>query len=142
MPGLRNFALVAVTLVFITACDGHDKAVSGADIPWFDGDVESAFAAAKEQGKPLFLYWGAEWCPPCHQIKDQIFSKPEFIAKSRLFVPVYLDGDTDRAQKYGDRFGVMGYPTIIVFSPAGVELWSRARCRAASISASTQTSWT
>lgn len=95
---------------------------AGGEIAWFDGDVEAAFAAAQQEGKPLFLYWGAAWCPPCHQIKDQIFSRPEFIAKSRLFVPVYLDGDTERAQKYGDRFGVLGYPTIIVFSPDGREL--------------------
>lgn len=104
------------------AAEESHHGVVGNDIAWFDGDVESAFAAAKDQGKPLFLYWGAEWCPPCHQIKDQIFSKPEFIAKSSLFVPVYLDGDTDRAQEYGDRFGVMGYPTMIVFSPEGEEL--------------------
>ena len=91
-------------------------------IDWFDGDVDAAFALASSAGKPLFLYWGAEWCPPCHQIKDQIFSKLEFIEKSRLFVPVYLDGDTERAQKLGDQFGVLGYPTIIVFSADGKEL--------------------
>jgi thiol-disulfide isomerase/thioredoxin len=93
-----------------------------AEIDWYDGTVESAFAAAREHGKPVFLYWGAEWCPPCHQIKATIFDTPEFVAKSRLFVAVYLDGDTDRAQKYGDEFGVMGYPTMIVFNPAGEEL--------------------
>ena len=91
-------------------------------IAWHSGSVESAFETARAQGKPVFLYWGAEWCPPCHQIKATIFDKPEFIAKSRLFVAVYLDGDTDRAQKFGDTFGVMGYPTMIVFNPAGEEL--------------------
>jgi thiol-disulfide isomerase/thioredoxin len=108
-----------------SSAEGSDDAghgASGKEIAWFEGHVESAFAAAREQGKPIFLYWGAEWCPPCHQIKDEIFSKAEFVAKSRLFVPVYLDGDTDRAQKYGDQFGVMGYPTMIVFSPEGEEL--------------------
>jgi thiol-disulfide isomerase/thioredoxin len=92
------------------------------DIAWHTGTVESAFELAREQGKPVFLYWGAEWCPPCHQIKATIFDKPEFIAKSKLFVAVYLDGDTDRAQKYGDQFGVMGYPTMIVFDSGGAEL--------------------
>lgn len=98
-----------------------EKNASGG-IDWHTGNVESAFALAREQDKPLFLYWGAAWCPPCHQIKDQIFSRPEFIAKSKLFVPVYLDGDTERAQKYGEQFGVRGYPTMIVFSPDGREL--------------------
>ncbi|MFV8818098.1 thioredoxin family protein [Haliea sp. E17] len=91
-------------------------------IAWFEGNVDAAFRAAKESGKPIFLYWGAEWCPPCHELKATIFKRPEFIRQSRLFVPVYLDGDTERAQQYGERFGVMGYPTVIIFSPDGAEI--------------------
>ena len=86
-------------------------------IDWFAGDVDAAFAAAKAANKPVFLYWGAEWCPPCAQIKSTIFSKREFQERSRLFVPVYLDGDTPSAQKHGERFGVVGYPTMILFKP-------------------------
>ena len=93
-----------------------------AHIEWFEGDVEAAFALAAEQGKPLFLYWGAEWCPPCHYLKDKVFKRPEFVEKSRDFLCVYLDGDTERAQILGEELGVMGYPTVIVFSPAGEEL--------------------
>jgi thiol-disulfide isomerase/thioredoxin len=104
------------------ADDAAPEGVAGDSIQWYEGSVDAAFKAALDQDKPLFLYWGAAWCPPCHQIKDQIFSRPEFIQKSRLFIPVYLDGDTERAQKYGDRFGVMGYPTMIVFRPDGREL--------------------
>jgi len=91
-------------------------------IAWFDGDVDAAFAAAKAAPKPLFLYWGAEWCPPCAQIKSTIFNRREFQERSRLFVPVYLDGDTPSAQKQGERFGVVGYPTMILFRPDGTEI--------------------
>ena len=84
-------------------------------IDWFAGDVDAAFAAAKAANKPMFLYWGAEWCPPCAQIKSTIFNKREFQERSRLFVPVYLDGDTPSAQRYGERFGIVGYPTMILF---------------------------
>jgi len=91
-------------------------------IAWFDGDVDAAFAAARAAPKPLFLYWGAEWCPPCAQIKSTIFNRREFQERSRLFVPVYLDGDTPSAQKHGERFGVVGYPTMILFRPDGTEI--------------------
>ena len=91
-------------------------------IEWFDGDVDAAFAAARSANKPVFLYWGAEWCPPCAQIKTTIFSKREFQERSRLFVAVYLDGDTPSAQKHGERFGVVGYPTMILFKPDGTEI--------------------
>ena len=91
-------------------------------IDWFGGTVDEAFAAAKESGKPIYLYWGAVWCPPCHAIAATIFKSPEFIERSRLFVPVYLDGDTANAQAYGERFDVRGYPTMVVFDASGVEL--------------------
>jgi thioredoxin-like negative regulator of GroEL len=93
-----------------------------AGIDWYAGEVEAAFAAAKASDKPLFLYWGAEWCPPCAQIKATIFNKREFQERSRLFVPVYLDGDTPSAQRHGEQFGVVGYPTMILFRPDGTEI--------------------
>ena len=31
---------------------------------WFEGSVEEAFNRSKQLDKPLFLYWGAVWCPP------------------------------------------------------------------------------
>jgi thiol-disulfide isomerase/thioredoxin len=91
-------------------------------IDWYAGDVDAAFAAARAANKPVFLYWGAEWCPPCAQIKSTIFSRREFQERSRLFVPVYLDGDTPSAQKHGEHFGVVGYPTMILFRPDGTEI--------------------
>ena len=91
-------------------------------IEWFVGSIDKAFAAAKESGKPIYLYWGAVWCPPCHAISATVFKSPEFIVRSKLFIPVYLDGDMDNAQAYGEKFGVLGYPTMIVFDSNGSEL--------------------
>jgi len=101
-----------------------DKAASAPamSINWYSGSVEEAFAEAERAQKPVFLYWGAQWCPPCHELKATIFKRPEFVKQSSLFVPVYLDGDSERAQLYGERFSVMGYPTVIIFSPAGEEI--------------------
>ena len=101
---------------------GHEARHLPPGIDWYPGDVDAAFATAKSSGKPLFLYWGAEWCPPCAQIKSTIFNKREFQERSRLFVPVYLDGDTPSAQRHGERFGVVGYPTMILFRPDGTEI--------------------
>ena len=91
-------------------------------IAWREGDVDAAFASARAEGKPVFLYWGAIWCPPCNQVKSTIFNRQEFIDRARFFVPVYLDGDTPSAQRLGARFNVSGYPTMILFAPDGREL--------------------
>jgi thiol-disulfide isomerase/thioredoxin len=84
-------------------------------IAWFKGDVDAAFRSAQASNKPVLLYWGAQWCPPCKQLKSAVFNRPDFIETSRLFVAVYLDGDLPDAQKWGDVFRVTGYPTVVVF---------------------------
>ena len=110
----------ALLLLFsyqVSASDKHNN-----EIQWYKGSVYRAFTQAKQDDKPVFLYWGAKWCPPCNQLKATLFKEPEFIRKTRHFVPVYLDGDTDSAQKWGEKFGVMGYPTLIIFTPYGEEI--------------------
>jgi thiol-disulfide isomerase/thioredoxin len=91
-------------------------------IVWYSDSVESAFAVARAQNKPVFLYWGAKWCPPCHELKATVFSRPDFIEKLKLFIPVYLDGDDPGAQRWGDKFGVSGYPTVLVLRADQSEL--------------------
>lgn len=87
-----------------------------------DAEVNAAFASAKADRKPVFVYWGATWCPPCNQLKATLFNRQDFIERSRAFVPVYIDGDSPGAQKLGTRFKVRGYPTMLLFNPAGDEL--------------------
>ena len=91
-------------------------------IAWYKGDVDAAFVVAKKENKPVFLYWGAVWCPPCNQVKATIFNRQDFIERSRFFVPVYIDGDSPSAQRLGARFNVSGYPTMILLKPSGSEI--------------------
>ncbi|MEO7055339.1 MAG: thioredoxin fold domain-containing protein [Caldimonas sp.] len=109
-----------------TATDRHADGHAAGGIAWIDAatdaEVDSAFAMAKSQGKPVFVYWGAKWCPPCNQVKATLFNRQDFIERTRAFVPVYVDGDSPGAQKIGARFHVSGYPTMVLFSPRGEEV--------------------
>lgn len=87
-----------------------------------DADIERAFALARNDKKPLLLYWGASWCPPCNQLKATFFNRQDFAALSRSFVAVHVDGDRPGAQKLGRRFKVSGYPTVVLFNPEGGEI--------------------
>ncbi|GMU66378.1 MAG: hypothetical protein AMXMBFR36_26520 [Acidobacteriota bacterium] len=136
-PATRVVAsvVVAASLALLPAgCRRGDSAATPAadsapaqvavedDIAWFEGSVEQAFATAAAERKPLFLYWGAVWCPPCHALRTRIFPRPEIRARLAAAVPVYLDGDTERAQVWGEKLGTAGYPTVIVFDPDGREV--------------------
>ncbi len=91
-------------------------------IAWFEGSVEAALVAAAAQHKPVFLYWGAEWCPPCHDLKAHVFSRRDVQDKMRQFIPVYLDGDAPGAQRLAGEFHVSGYPTAVVLRADRTEI--------------------
>jgi hypothetical protein len=115
-------ALLAGLCVGLAPVAGRGADPLPAGTAWHAGDVDSAFARARRENKPLFLYWGAVWCPPCNQVKATVFSRQDFIARSRLFVPVYVDGDAPGAQQLGGRFKVSAYPTMVLFRPDGTEI--------------------
>lgn len=87
-----------------------------------DADVDRAFSQARSERKPVLLYWGATWCPPCNQLKATFFNRQDFAAVARNVVAVHVDGDRPGAQKLGARFQVRGYPTVILMSADGAEI--------------------
>lgn len=128
-PLLSRLSL-AVALGSALACGAVGGAqaapLPGPGVAWrqagVDADVDRAFAQARAEKKPLLLYWGATWCPPCNQLKATLFNRQDFIHRAQGFIAVHVDGDLPGAQKLGGRFKVRGYPTLILFSPDGQEI--------------------
>lgn len=96
---------------------------------WFT-NLEEAQKQAQKEGKDLLVdFTGSDWCGWCIRLKKEVFSTEKFKAEApKKFVFVEIDfprskPQTDEVRKYnrelGDRFGVTGYPTIMLLDAQG-----------------------
>ncbi len=116
--------IFCISSLYFVGCDS-DKATkedNGPKIQWFEGSLDKALEKAKSNDKALFVYWGASWCPPCNLLKSTVFKDSTFVQSTRKFIAVYLDGDTESAQQWGEKLKASGYPTIMVLNPKGEEV--------------------
>ena len=124
---LQLFCCVATILAFGMTLgpigEGRAAASLPGNVAWIpaaqDADIDRAFAQARRDRKPVLLYWGATWCPPCNQLKATLFNQQEFALLAQSFVAVQVDGDLPGAQKLGTRFQVRGYPTTLLLNGQG-----------------------
>jgi len=128
LASLASWLLILAAAAALTGCGGApvapaEQASPSGDaagvIDWMD-DYESAVARAQEDGKPLMVDVGAEWCSSCKRLDETVFARADVAAAAEAFVPVRVDGDA-RRDLVAD-FDVTGYPTVIFLAPDGDEL--------------------
>ena len=118
--GLVGAAGIAAAVLFLAPAV-HAPAETGVGISWEEYDP-----ALLKAGKPVLLFFTADWCVYCHKLESVTFEDKSFVSffESTGITPVKVDLTvrnpiTDAIRK---RYGVLGVPYLILLSPAGEEL--------------------
>lgn len=88
-------------------------------VPFVEGYARG-YREAQQQGKPMLVFFTAEWCNFCHQMADETFADADVVKWSSRFVCILVDADAEPDVCH--QFRVEGYPTIQFLSPQGVPL--------------------
>ena len=86
----------------------------------FVHDYAAAMARAKEEGKRVFLDFETVWCGPCKAMDRNVYPKQPVVDAAKGVIAVKLDGDMEKALV--EKYGVKGYPTLILLDSDGKEL--------------------
>lgn len=121
-------ALIAVGLIATDREQIH-AAESATGANWLT-DFEAAQATARAEGKPLLLdFTGSDWCIWCIRLTDEVFSREAFVSYADAsLVLAKIDFPMKKPQSeelvaqnraLAEKFGIQGFPTIILLSPEG-----------------------
>lgn len=111
--------------IVVAACIAPCFAAEG----WLT-DMDAAKKQAAEQKKDLMIeFTGSDWCPPCMQLRANVFSKPDFQQEAQKnFVLVELDYPRNKEQsaemksandKLAKEYDVKGFPTVVFADASG-----------------------
>jgi len=83
-------------------------------------------ARARQEGRVLMLYFGADWCAPCTELEEKTFVDKEVTELLRSVVPVKIDGSemSGSVSKLFERYRVYGLPEIVFVGSKGAILES------------------
>lgn len=98
-------------LLWLLAAPAWATYPTGSRIAWVE-DWDAAQARARREGKPLFVYFHAQWCTWCRIYQAETLERPRVAAllQSR-FVPVLLHADQRR--DHFTRLGGRGLPHTV-----------------------------
>ncbi|HQU45228.1 MAG TPA: thioredoxin family protein [Pirellulales bacterium] len=91
----------------------------GGQIAFVEG-FERGFQMARDEQKPMLLFFTAQWCKYCHQMAKEAFAEEAVVALSRDFVCVLIDADAE--PQACRQFEVRSFPTIQFVSSRGMRL--------------------
>ena len=117
-PVVRVLAAVLVMLTLnMPAAAGSGRVKKRDSAIDFTNDLDKALEQAQADDKPVYLAFGAVWCPVCRHMEEVTLLESPMQALANDFIWVFID--IDRKMSLAREWGVEATPTIFLLDPAG-----------------------
>jgi thioredoxin-related protein len=120
MKKLLTLLFIICALVLVSFSPSGQTNVS-----FYSGTLADMKAKALIDNKPFFLNFYTDWCAPCRNMERYTFTDPElatFVEGNYFAFGVDAEGLTGDGIEVAQRYNVVSYPTIIIFSSKGTVL--------------------
>lgn len=107
---------VWLVLLLVSSCSAGSEDNPSGKIQWVQ-DLSEGLRLARETGKPAMLYFTADWCGPCVELKKYVFSNKRVVEASTRLVNIYIDAD--KSFETLSVYKVRGIPAIFFLNPNG-----------------------
>lgn len=87
--------------------------------------LDEGFVEASATSKPVFVYYTADWCPPCKLLKKHTFSHPEvsdFLHEKFVLVKIDLTEPNGPNSALAQANGVQSIPAMFIYDSEGLEI--------------------
>jgi hypothetical protein len=97
---------------------------AGAELIAWRLDFGQALSEAGARGCPVWIQFTGPWCPNCHRMERETFTRSEVAAQARrCFVPVKLRSDIH--QELALSYGLTQLPATVIVQPSGAVIARR-----------------
>lgn len=121
--------IILSTILLTVILLGCSKSSANDNLNW-EENLETALQKAKTENKAVLVnFTGSDWCQWCIRLSNEVFSQPEFeeyadenLILVRLDFPRNIEQSPETKMynnQLAQRFGVQGFPTILLFNSQG-----------------------
>lgn len=104
----------------------HPVRAQESGIRFFHGSWEEAIALAQKEKKKIFIDFFTEWCGPCLNMAQTVFTLPQVgEIYNKHFICLKIDAEKEEGRELARRYGVHFYPNYVFVDPATQQLIHR-----------------
>ena len=111
--GFFSLGFISLVLLTFSVNTSLDNWYSG-----FSGFIQASNTQKQEQ-KPLLVFFYTDWCVNCKNLREKVLVDDEVQQFLKQVIPVQINPEQGVLEnQLAEEFGVRGYPSLFVISPA------------------------